>query len=351
MHRDVRYDMRVLCLPAVTLLGVALANAASSQTLEVRVAQPQRRDLERVSTQPATAEAFYEADLGAKVSGQVTELNVDIGSRVQVGQVLARMAVPELIQARNAAAAQVRALRSAYERTAMLAERDSVTQKTLTEAQSRLDTAVAEQAEAEAQMAYAAIEAPFAGIVTGRTIDLGDMVYQASSPKGSGQPLLRVAKIDVIRVKTYVPERDAVWADAGDAATVRFDALPGRTFAGAIARSSGALDAGTRTMLVEIDLPNADGAIRPGFYGETRIVLARRAGVLALPPAAVRNDADGAFVYVVGDAGTARRQTVGLGLAETGWVEIASGLGGGERVVTGAVPALADGTTVRVAAQ
>jgi RND family efflux transporter MFP subunit len=231
------------------------------------------RDAELSSTQPGTAEAFFEADLGAKVSGFVSELNVDIGARVAAGQVLARIAVPELSQARNAARAKVAALESEHARTATLVARNSMTQRALDEAKSRLDTAIAEQAGIEAQMQYAVIEAPFAGIVTSRTIDPGDMVYEASSPKGSGQPLLRVAKIDVIRVKTFVPESQAALVDVGDAATVVFDALPGRTFSSQVARISGSLDPGTRTMLVEIDLPNDDGRIRPGYYGRTRIVL------------------------------------------------------------------------------
>jgi RND family efflux transporter MFP subunit len=252
-----------------------LATAACAQTVLGQGNTSPSGDAELSSTQPGTAEAFYEADLGAKVSGFVSELNVDIGAHVTAGQVLARIAVPELIQARNAARARVAALQSEHERTAMLVARSSMTQRALDEAKSRLDTAVAEQAEIEAQMQYAVIEAPFAGIVTSRTIDPGDMVYEASSPKGSGQPLLRVAKTDVIRVKTYVPESESALVDIGDPATVVFDALPDRTFSSQVARISGALDPGTRTMLVEIDLPNDDGRIRPGYYGQTRIVLGR----------------------------------------------------------------------------
>jgi RND family efflux transporter MFP subunit len=250
-----------------------LATTSWTQTVQGQSSASGTRDTGLFSTQPGTAEAFYEADLGAKVSGFVSELNVDIGARVAAGQVLARIAVPELIQARNAARAKVAALQSEHDRTAMLVARSSMTQRALDEAKSRLDTAIAEQAGIEAQMQYAVIEAPFAGIVTSRTIDPGDMVYEASSPKGSGQPLLRVAKIDVIRVRTYVPESESALVDVGDIATVVFDALPDRMFSSQVARISGSLDPATRTMLVEIDLPNEDGQIRPGYYGQTRIVL------------------------------------------------------------------------------
>jgi RND family efflux transporter MFP subunit len=333
---------------AAALAALLSAAAASGQQLlDVPTAQPERRAMARLSSQPATAEALHEADLGSKVSGEVTELNVDIGSRVRAGQVLVRMEVPELVQARNGAAAEVAALKSAYERTAALAERNSVTQRSLAEARNRLDSAIAREAEAEAEMAYATIRAPFDGVVTSRAIDSGDMVYQASSPKGSGEPLLRVAQLDVIRVKTYVPERDSIWVDVGDTATVAFEALPGRTFAGQVSRISGVLDPATRTMLVEIDLPNTDGRIRPGFYGRTEIALERRESALALPSAAVRSDGGNAYVYVVGAGDTVQRTPVTLGLQDAGWVEIESGLTGGERVVVGTVPGLNDGIAVR----
>jgi RND family efflux transporter MFP subunit len=317
----------------------------------VRVVQPEQRPFAYTSTQVGSAEAFYEADLGARVSGYVSELLVDVGTPVRSGQVLARISVPELVQARNAAAAEVAARRSEYERTAMLAERNSITQRALTEAKSRLDTAIAREAEVEAQMSYATIEAPFAGVVTARAIDPGDMVFQASSPKGSAEPLLRVARLDLIRVKTYVPEREAVWTDVGDSVAVTFDALPGRTFTGTIARVTGAIDPATRTMLAEIDVPNEDGRIRPGFFGQTRIALENRERALALPSSALRYDDAGAHVLAVAAGDVVRRVPVEIGLEVAGWVEIAAGLGGDERVVNGAVANVTDGATVRVAAQ
>lgn len=333
-------------LAFASLAGVSTAQ----QPVAVRTVAPEQRALTLFSTQPATAEAFYEADLGAKVSGFVSELSVDVGTRVRAGQVLARLAVPELVEQRNAARAEVAALRSEYERIEMLASRNSVTQKALAEAKNRLDAAVAAEGEVAAQIEYATIEAPFDGVVTARAIDPGDMVFEASSPKGSAQPLLKVAKLDVIRLKTYVPEREAVWADNGDAATITFDALPGQAFTGSVARLSGAIDPATRTMLAEIDLPNADGRIRPGLYGQVRLTLEQRDAALALPSAAVQFQDGGAFVFVAAAGDVARRTPVQTGLNVGGWVEITGGLRGNERVVTGAPPGLADGAALRIAA-
>jgi RND family efflux transporter MFP subunit len=338
---------------ALVMPGAARAQApgAAAQPIEVRVAQPTRRDFARDTTQPATAEAFYEADLGAKVSGYVAKLNVDVGSLVKTGQTLAVLEVPELTQARNVAAAEVTAQRSAYDRTAELAQRNAITQAALTEARGKLDAAIAREAEAQAELEYTKILAPFDGTVTLRTIDPGDTVYQASSPKGKTEPLLRVAKVDMIRVKTYVPERDSIWVDVGDPATITFEALAGRVFKAPVARVAGALDPATRTMLVEIDLKNDGRVILPGSYGQARIALERHEHALALPTSAVQFGADGAQVFVVADDNV-HRKNVTVGLTDAQWTEITSGVAETDRVVATATTAgVADGVRVRVLAQ
>jgi RND family efflux transporter MFP subunit len=337
---------------AALAIGSLLAGAlAGAQPAAVTTVEPARRDFTLTSTQPGTAEAFFEADLGARVSGHVSELLVDIGTRVRAGQVLARITVPVLVQARQAAMAEVAAIESEHARIAVLVERNSMTRAALTESQSRMDIARARQAEIEAELSFATIEAPFDGVVTARTIDPGDIVYQASSPRGGNQPLLRVARVDVIRVKAYVPERAAAWVDVGDPATVVFDAIPGAAFAGTVSRVAETLDPGTRTMLVEIDLDNAAGRIRPGYFGETRITLESRTQSLAVPAAALVTGDSGAAAFVVAANGTVRRVDVTVGVTDAGWVEITGGLTGSERIATGpAVRQLSDGTAVTVTA-
>lgn len=345
-------SIRLSGLISVMVLGLGLLpDSTLGQVTAVQVVSPQSHDFVRTSSQPGTAEAFYEADLGAKVSGYVEELLVDIGTRVTAGQVLARIAVPEMIEARNAILADVSALESQYDREAMLVERGSLTQGAAEETKSRLAAALARQHEIEAQMKYATIQAPFDGVVTHRTIDPGDMIYEASSPKGGDQPLLKVAQVDLIRVKTYLPEHETVWADIGDPATITFDALPGQVFSGQIARVSGALDPSTRTMQVEIDLPNADGRILPGLYGRTEITLEIRRDVLALPASSVRFSEEGAYAYVIADNGSAHHVAVEIGLDDGNWLEVTSGLSKNDRVVNGMIGSLAEGEQVRVVVQ
>ena len=107
-------------------------------------------------------------------------------------------------------------------------------------------------------------------------------------------------------------------------------------------------DPATRTMLVEIDLPNLDGRIRPGLYGQVRLALEQRDGTLTLPATAVQSDDNGAFVFVAAPGDIARRIPVQTGLSAGGWVEIVSGLSYDERVVTGAPTSLSDGAPLRI---
>jgi RND family efflux transporter MFP subunit len=313
----------------------------------VRVVSPEINDFERRTSQPGTAHAYFEADLGARVSGYVEALNVDIGDRVVANQVLARIAVPELVEARNVVLARVEALRSELERSRALVERGSVTQRSLDEALARYDSATAEQREIEAQIEFATIQAPFAGLITHRAMDPGDMVFEAGSPKGTDQPLLRVARVDLVRVTSFLPELDAVWANVGDPVAVRFDALPGREFVGTVARVSGVLDPGTRSMQVEVDLPNADGTILPGMYGRMSVLLETRRGVLTLPASALRfSETGAAWVYRLNADGTVARSTVSIGIDDGIRLEILDGIAAGDRVVDGMVDSLRDGERV-----
>lgn len=343
--------VRYLGKPAAFLCLLTCATA-HGQATAVRVIQAESRDFERISRQPGTAEAFFEADLGAKVSGYVSQLLVDIGAHVTAGEVLARIAVPEMIAARSARSAEVDAMQSEHDRAAMLVERGALTQRALDEAANRLAAAHAELREIEEQLRYTTLEAPFDGVVTYRAIDPGDMVYQASSPKGSDHPLLRIARIDVIRVKTFLPEHDTVWADVGDPATVIFDALPGRSFSSEIARIAGALDPNTRTMQVEIDLPNVDGRLLPGLYGRTEVTLETHRDALTLPATAVRFTEEGeSYVYAVGTDDSVRRRAVVIGFDDGNWLEITEGLSRSDRVADGLVGSLADGEHVQVLTQ
>lgn len=345
---DPRSVFGFLCLAAWLAVAMSPYSATAQQMSDVRVVIPQVREISRVASQPATTNPYYEADLGAQVSGFVQDLMVDIGDRVIAGQVLARIAVPDLRESVQAELANVAALESEFQRVAMLVERQSLTARAAEEARQRVDSARAELRRLEALNEYGVIRSPFDGIVTERNIDPGDAVFEARSPKGDDRPLMKVAAVDTIRVRTYVAEKDAVWLDVGDVANVVFDALPGQAFSGRVSRLAGVLDPATRSMATEIDIPNSEGTILPGLYGRVQIELENHPQAVVLPATAVRFDASGAYIYLVDAENRIRRRIVTVGLDDGNWLEIVSGVSDGERVIDGGIGRLRDGETVNV---
>ncbi len=187
----------------------------------------------------------------------------------------------------------------------------------------------------DASIRYAQLVAPFDGIVTQRNVDPGDLVRNAQAGSNrDGQPLLVIAKVDQVRVRVAVPERDVPLATVGDAAEIVLQALPDEKFAGTISRVAGVLDERTRTMLVEIDLPNPNGVLRPGMFGQATITLAPPGDTLTLPVNAVRFDEQGgSYVFLVNPSSEVEVAPIETGLDDGQDIEVTAGLTGGEKVV------------------
>lgn len=367
--------MRLNFFLLVTALGLCIASVNSNAGPSVTVVNVEKRPLERSSTQPVSIEAFHEADLNAKVTGYVEAVLVDIGSKVTAGQPLFRISAPELEQqvsglkgqvsqfenAQRAAEAQLKANESEAKRIDAMVKKGSANEKVGQESAQRLEAARAQAAAAAGALVsakaklmeiqtlvdYATLKAPFDGIVTSRAVDPGDLVYAASSAKGSATPLIRIAQVDKLRAVAYIPQNDAVWLDVGDTAILSFNSMPGKTFKGVIARTSGALDSKTRTMRAEVDIDNRNGALIAGLYGEVKIVLESQSQALLLPAGSVRFDGD-PHVYVLANDNTIRKTPVILGTDDGKWLQILSGLQGSERVVNSMIGRLQDGESVTV---
>ncbi len=367
--------MRLNLLLPIIALSMSVALAKSSAAPTVTVVNVESRPLELVSTQPASIEAFYEADLNAKITGYVSNLKVDIGDQVREGQTLFEIDAPEIKQAlisaeaqlekyksaEQAAVAKLKAIESESARISALVSKGSLNEKTGHEATQRLETARAELAaaqgattaarahieEARALVAYSTIKAPFDGVVTARAVDPGDLVYSASSSKGTSAPLMKVAQTDKLRAIAYLPESDAVWLDIGDRATLTFSSLPGKTFQGAVARTSGAVDVKTRTIRAEVDIDNSSGALIAGIYGTVEIQLETQSQALLLPAGSVRFDGE-PHVYLLNGDSTISKTPVKLGFDDGQWLQIVTGLRGGDRVVETMIGRLQDGDQVVV---
>jgi RND family efflux transporter MFP subunit len=258
---------------------------------------------------PATVQAFFSTDLYAKESGYVLHVDADIGDHVKAGQVLAVIDNPELqmqfvraeavVQQANAALevakrrlvgmqADLNLQRVTLKRHEQLFAGKAVTNQQLDEsrakegvsssavdvgradislAEANLRVATADMQRVQALLQYTKIVAPFDGVVTRRVINPGDLVQLATSSRPT-TPLFTCQQLNVVRVLADVPEASATTIRQGQPAKVRFYGPTGITIDGSVTRIATALDFATRTMRVEIDLPNDDEKLLPGMYAQ-----------------------------------------------------------------------------------
>ena len=200
--------------------------------------------------------------------------------------------------------------------------------------------------ELDVMMAYAKVEAPFAGIVTARSIDPGDLV-QSGDTQSPAAPMFVVSQLDKVRVHVQVPEVEAVHVDVGDGLTLTFPSFGGEKLSAMVTRLSQSLDDDTRTMLVEAEVDNADGKLLPGMFGEASIGLESRVAANMLPARAVRFGEDGKpFVYVVGADDKVSVVEIKTGVDDGRRIEVVSGLKANQEVIDAHLKRFTDGQTV-----
>ena len=304
---------------------------------------------------PANVRAFEETALYSRANGYLRQWLVDIGGKVEAGQVLAEIDTPELDQELNqsrAALAQAEAnlvlAKSTAERWAALLKDRAVSQQEVDEKAGAL---AARQADANAAAAavgrlaqlasYKQITAPFAGIVTRRNVDTGALILAGGS--GNANPLFTVAKISTLRVFVDVPQARMRDVAADLPVRIRVSEFPGRTFSGKVVRTAGALDPATRTLLTEVQVDNRDGALMPGIHAEVQIELAQSEPPIVVPATSVMNRGEGPLVALVNSAQTVRLQKVQLGRDLGSSIEVVAGLADHSVIVLNPSDTLRDG--------
>jgi membrane fusion protein (multidrug efflux system) len=310
--------------------------------------------------------------LFARASGYVRAWHVDIGDRVQQGQLLAEIETPELDQELLQARAQLLQARASraqadanrklavanLERARRLAPTGIMSKAELeqNEAQAEVGSANVNVAEASvaAQQAnirrleqlksFSRVTAPFAGTITQRRVEVGALVTA-----GNGQPLFRLAAMDPARVFVQVPQDVAPSVRSGVPGTVTLREYPGRVFGGMVVRASGELDSATRTMNTEIRVPNGEGALLPGMYAEVAITLPSPHRVFDIPATALMNDSRGQHVAVVDGQQKLHLVPVVIERDNGATLAVSSGLSGNEQVVEIGSAAFLEGMQVEIA--
>lgn len=231
----------------------------------------------------------------------------------------------------------------------------SVSKAQLVAAQADRDAAAAatniarrELDELQVSIDYATIKAPFSGIVTARNIEPGDLV-RGESEVGMGKPLFVISQVDQLRIRVPVPESDAPMVSPGDVMTLTFPSFKDEPpMTATVTRISGSLDPSTRTMMVEAEMPNANGKLLPGMFGQAVINLATEMAANLLPARAIRFDETGkAFVYMLSDGDEVSVASVTTGLDDGNLIEVTSGIKPGQRVIDSHLKRFVDGQKVK----
>jgi RND family efflux transporter MFP subunit len=384
-----RWGGRVFALGGFTLLAGGLSLGAfgqHSQQQQVMATALQERDFvpsvrvatieaspDSVSvTLPGTTAAFATASIYARATGYIAQRKVDIGDRVKTGDLLAQLAVPELDDQISQNEATLNQLKSALDRaeaSRKLAEvtwgRDEplVKKGWVTPQQGDVDLQNLKSQEAAVAVAqhsvtaqeslvkqlrqnrdYASVVAPFDGVITQRNVDVGNLVQGNAT---SGTFMFEIMQEDVIRVFVYVPQDAAFGVAPGIDAIVRVPELPDREFAGTVTRIANALQAGTRTLLTEIDIPNPDGALTAGTYCTAELRIPRKTPSLSVPADAIIFNRDGMQVAVVSD-GKAEIRKVRVKRDLGTRVEVDTGIKAGDQVILNPPITLVDGSKVQL---
>jgi len=318
---------------------------------------------------PGSIQAVTEAPILARADGYILRRLVDIGDRVQAGQTVAEIDAPELDEQLLQAKANVQQAQAALEqalanldqgksnlelarvtaqRWNTLAEEGIVSrqdndqyqaqyqsqaagvqalQKAIAAQRSTIAAAQANVARLDDMQKYRVVKAPFEGVITLRNVDVGALV-------NAGNTLLfRIAQTGTLRIYINVPQTNASSVRVGQAARLSVSNLPGRSFMGAVARTANSLDPASRTMLVEVQVPNPNGALLPGMYAQVDLSNTRSNPPLLVPGDALIVRADGTQVAVVGPDDTVHLQKIQLGRDYGDRLEVLNGLQVGDRII------------------
>jgi RND family efflux transporter MFP subunit len=249
----------------------------------VLVAQVAHTPSQRILRLPATTRGFDETDIYAKVPGYLKDLKVDKGDRVRAGQMLARIESPETDQQVANFRANYQLARVTDQRDAILVSKEVIARQDYDNQHALMLQARATLSQYENLQNYEIIRAPFDGIITARNVDPGHLVPAATAATTQTSAIVSIARLKPLRVFTYVPQNVALFMKNGNPATIAVNEYPGREFTGSITRHPEALAPDSRTMLVEVDLPNDDLSLYPGMYGMAKFVVSIPSGAPQVP--------------------------------------------------------------------
>jgi membrane fusion protein (multidrug efflux system) len=347
-----------VAVAAVGVLALALVRTSQSrekaQALSAEAGKGPR--VQVVAASPAgglrrlvfqgEARPYVNATLYAKVSGYLKDVRVDKGDSVKADQVLAVIEAPEIDRQFDAAVADARFKRDNARRVQLLADGGIASVQDAELARSTAEIAEATVASLATQKSYEVLRSPFDGVVTARYADPGALMQNATSAQTSALPVVKVSRIDRLRVVVYIDQRDAAYAHPGDPVEITLFERRGLVLTGKVARLSHELDPQTRMMLTEIDLENPGGQVVPGSFVQVGIQVSAP-NLVEIPVEALVLRARAPFVAVVSKDNRVAYRPVKVADDDGQSVRLMDGLAVGERVALNLGDSVLDGAAIQ----
>jgi RND family efflux transporter MFP subunit len=310
---------------------------------------------------PGSMQAFEESPIFARTNGYLLRWHRDIGSRVAKGELLAEIDTPEVDQELNQAraarlqiVAQLGLAKTSADRWQKLLKTNSVSEQEndqqssgYLQAQANLSAADANVRRLEQLEGFKKVYAPFSGVLTRRNVDPGALINAGSAT--AGRELFDLAKVDPLRVFSSVPQAYAPFIKNGARVAITLQEFPGQKFVGVVTRTSEAIDAATRTLLTEVDLPNSDGRLLPGSFGEVHFAVGAGVDKVTIPVNTMLFRAEGPRVAVVGADGKVSLRPITIGRDYGTTLEILGGVSPADRIIVNPSDSMEDGQPVAVA--
>jgi RND family efflux transporter MFP subunit len=320
--------------------------AQRTTQLEVNVAAAQRDSKPKELILPGTFQAFNQTTIFPRSNGYVESWNVDIGDNVQAGQLLAEIATPEVDQQLAQARAQEEIAKLTADRWRDLVQKNVVSKQEYDQNEKAYEAAKANLQQLEKIQGFQQILAPFAGKIAARNIDVGTLV--AAGTGNSGTPLFSLVQSDVLRVYVFAPQENAPSIHEGLAAKIVLQEYPGQEFDGKVTRTAGALDPQSRTMQVEVQVPNQQGKLYAGMYGQVKFLLPDDNAPIVVPADAFVFRAQGPQVVTVTNDNRIHWQKISVGRDFGTQLEVLNGLKENTEVVMNPTDDLREGIKVQV---
>jgi RND family efflux transporter MFP subunit len=338
-----------------------LENTTQSLDVQpVRVIHAERGKSSTDLTLPGVIQAFSQSPVYARVDGYVRTWNADIGAHVTKGQLLAEIDAPEVDQQLNQARAMLNHAQTSLGLAKVTAPRyqeliktNSVSQQevdqnnqNLAAQEANVQAAAAAVSRLEQMQGFEKILAPFDGVITERKTDFGDLVNAGNA--GVGRELFRISQNNVVRVFVTVPEEFSSQVKPGTNASMDVISVPNHRFLASVTRTAEAIDAASRTLSVELDIPNTSGELLPGAYANVHFQLPLNVVPLVLPSSTILFQTDGPQVGVVNSRNRVELRKVTLGYDFGDTIEIMTGVRSGDAVIADPPDSLTSGMRVTV---